>query len=82
LGSSSAAFTYSYDGSLGVYNRNTQSFGPLFAERPLTAGKGKFSVGVNYLDATYDRFEGKDLKGGDLTLYLVGIGLSEGAGFS
>ena len=71
VGSSSAAFTYAYDSSLGVYNRNTQSFGPLFTERPLTAGKGKFSFGVNYLDATYDHFEGKDLKAGDLTLYLV-----------
>ena len=71
VGSSSAAFTYSYDSSLGVYNRNTQSFGPLFTERPLTAGKGRLSFGVNYLDATYDRFEGKDLRGGDLTLYLV-----------
>jgi hypothetical protein len=70
VGSSSAAFTYSFDRSLGVYNRNTQSFGPLFTERPLTAGKGKLSVGMNYLDATYDRFEGRDLKGGDLTLYL------------
>jgi hypothetical protein len=71
VGSSSASFTYAYDSSLGVYNRDAQSFGPLFTERPLTAGKGKFSFGINYLDATYDRFEGKDLNGGDLTLYLV-----------
>jgi hypothetical protein len=72
VGSSSASFTYTLDRSLGVYNRNTQSFGPLFTERPLTAGKGKLSFGMNYLDATYDSFEGHDLKGGhDLTLYLL-----------
>jgi hypothetical protein len=71
LGSSSAGFTYSYDESLGVYRRNTQSFGPIFAERPLTAGKGKFNFGVNYENTTYDTFEGKNLQNGGLTLYLV-----------
>jgi hypothetical protein len=71
LGSSSAAFTYTFDSTLGVYNRSTQSFGPIFAERPLTAGKGKFSVGVNHLRATYDQFEGQDLRNGALKLYLL-----------
>ena len=71
LGSSSASFTYSYDESLGVYSRNTQSFGPIFTERPLTAGKGKLNFGVNYQNATYDNFEGKNLKEGGLTLFLV-----------
>jgi hypothetical protein len=70
VGSSSAGFTFTFDSNLGVYNRTTQSFGPLFAERPQTAGKGKFSFGVNYQDATYDRFEGRDLKNGDIKLDL------------
>ena len=43
----------------------------MFAERPLTAGKGKFSFGVNHLHATYDRFEGQDLRDGDIKLYLT-----------
>jgi hypothetical protein len=68
VGSSSAGFTFTFDSNLGVYNRTTQSFGPLFAERPQTAGKGKFSFGVNYQNATYDRFEGLDLKKGDIEL--------------
>ena len=43
----------------------------MFTERPLTAGKGKFSFGVNYLHATWDSFEGKDLSSGDIKLYLI-----------
>jgi hypothetical protein len=71
LGSSSAGFTYTFDPALGVFNRSTESFGPIFAERPVTAGKGKFSFGVNYLRATYDRFEGLDLTGNEINLYLT-----------
>jgi hypothetical protein len=73
IGSSSGGFTFTFDSSLGVYNRTTQSFGPLFAERPQTAGKGKFSAGVNFQNATYDRIEGQDLRNGDLELFLVHI---------
>ncbi len=71
VGSSSGGFTYTFDETLGVYNRTTESFGPIFAERPLTAGKGKFSFAVNYQHGTWDRFEGQDLGGGDLNLYLT-----------
>src|SRR5262249_29371179 len=71
IGSSSGGFTYTFDESLGVYNRTTQSFGPIFTERPLTTGKGKFTFGANYQEATYDRFQGKSLSDGDLTLYLT-----------
>ncbi|MFI4943237.1 MAG: hypothetical protein ACHP85_08240, partial [Burkholderiales bacterium] len=31
IGSSSGGFTYTFDETLGVYNRTTQSFGPIFA---------------------------------------------------
>src|SRR5919106_1335364 len=71
LGSSSAGFTYTFDPALGVFNRSTDTFGPIFAERPITAGKKKFSFGLNFLRATYDRFEGQDLSGGDLQLFLT-----------
>src|SRR4029450_2154388 len=47
------------------------SFGPIFTERPLTTGKGKFTFGVNYQQATYDSFQGKDMSSGDLTLSLL-----------
>jgi hypothetical protein len=71
LGSSAASFTYTLDSALGVYNRSTESFGPIFGERAITAGKGKFSFGVNYVDATYDKFEGQDLDNNDIQLYLI-----------
>jgi hypothetical protein len=71
LGSSSAGFTYTFDPALGVFNRSTESFGPVFSERPITAGKGKFSFGVTHLRATYDTFEGQDLGAGDMKLYLT-----------
>jgi hypothetical protein len=71
VGSSSAGFTYNFDETLGVYNRTAETFGPIFTERPLTAGKGKFSFGVNYRRATWDSFQGHDLKSGDIPLYLV-----------
>lgn len=71
LGSSSPGFTFTYDSALGIFNRSAESFGPVFAERAITAGKGKFSFGVSVLDATYDRFEGQDLRGRDIQLYLT-----------
>src|SRR4029450_12413454 len=49
----------------------TQSFGPIFAERPLTLGKNKFALAVNYQHASWDRFEGRDLSGSELPLYLT-----------
>jgi hypothetical protein len=71
LGSSSAGFTFTFDETLGVYNRTTESFGPIFTERPLTAGKGKFSFGVNYQHGTWDTFQGQDLRNDDIQLYLT-----------
>ena len=37
IGSSSAGFTYTFDETLGAYNRTAESFGPIYTERPLTA---------------------------------------------
>lgn len=71
LGSSSPGFTFTYDSALGVFNRSAESFGPVFSERAITAGKGKFSFGVSTLNATYDRFEGQDLRENDVQLYLT-----------
>lgn len=71
VGSSAGGFTFTFDEALGVYNRTTESFGPVFTERPLTAGKGKLSFAVNHQRGTWDRFEGQDLRAGDLTLYLT-----------
>jgi hypothetical protein len=73
LGSSSPGFTYTFDPAVGVFNRSAESFGPVYGERPITAGKKRFSFGINYQNATYDRFEGKDLRNGDIHLFLTHI---------
>jgi hypothetical protein len=71
LGSSSGGFTFTLDPSVGVLTRTSDSFGPLFAERALTAGKGKFTLGTSFTHSTYDKFEGNDLKNGEITLTLT-----------
>lgn len=80
LGSSSGGFTYTFDPALGVFSRSTDSFGPIFAERALTAGKGKFSFGANYVRTTFDSFEGDNLRDGDITLFLTHADLNRDGG--
>jgi hypothetical protein len=70
LGSSSGGITYVFDESVGTFTRSSRSFGPLFAERALTIGRGKFNAGFNYQHTTYDRFEGRNLDDGSIKFYL------------
>jgi len=71
LASSASAFTFEFDPTLGIFQRNTETFGPVFAERALTAGKGRFSLGVSGFEANYDRFEGQKIRENDISLYLT-----------
>jgi hypothetical protein len=59
--SPASGFTYTFDETLGVYQRSTQSFGPILVERPETLGKGKLSFGVSYQYYSFDSLEGLDL---------------------
>ena len=68
LPSSSGGFTYTYDPKLGTFTRGSDSFGPLFAERADTVGKGRFNVGVNYSRFTFDRINDIDLGNDSLKL--------------
>lgn len=61
LPSSASGFTYELDPTLGVFQRSTQSFGPILAERAETIGKRKFSVGFSYQVFTFDTLEGVSL---------------------
>jgi hypothetical protein len=70
LGSSSGGFTFTLDPTLGVLSRNAISFGPLFAERAITSGKNKFTVGVSYQQNIFERLEGLNLREGDIHLTL------------
>jgi hypothetical protein len=67
IGSSSGGFTYSFDSRTRAFSRTSQTFGPSFAERALTNGKGRFSAGFNYQRASYDKFEGTDLNSSDFS---------------
>jgi hypothetical protein len=70
IGSSSGGFSYAFDPALGTFRRASTSFGPLFAERAATIGRGRFSAGFNYQHSSYDKFEGSNLDDGSIKFYL------------
>lgn len=70
IGSPSGGFSFTFNPTLGTFERATQSFGPAFAERALTNGKGKLTFGVNTQYSRYSSFEGQDLQNGDVKFYL------------
>lgn len=57
FGASSGGFLIKLDPSTGLEVRAASTFGPAFAERALTMGEGKVSLGVNFLSSTYDRLD-------------------------
>jgi hypothetical protein len=75
IGTPGGGFTYVFDPALGSLSRSSETFGPSFAERALTTGRGKVSVGFGYQRATYDTFEGLNLRqrGEGLNLRQRGI---------
>lgn len=70
LGSSAGGFTYTFDPALGTFRRSSRSFGPAFAERASTIGRGRASAGLAYQHTSYSDFEGRDLDGGAIRFYL------------
>jgi hypothetical protein len=70
LGSPSGGFAYAFDPALGTLTRSSDSFGPSFAERALTTGRGKVSVGFGYQHALYDTFEGLNLRQREMNFYI------------
>jgi hypothetical protein len=68
LGTSTGGFTFSFDPLLQVYRRSTSSFGPAFAERALTAGRAKVSLGGNWVYSSYDSLGGFSLERNELQL--------------
>jgi Putative MetA-pathway of phenol degradation len=71
LASSAGGFTYTFDPALGVFVRSSDSFGPVFAERVDTIGKGRFNLGVNYSHFTFDQINDLELREGDLRLVFT-----------
>jgi hypothetical protein len=70
LGSSSGGFTFAFDKSLGTFRRESGSFGPAFAERAVTNGRGKLNAGITYQHTPYRSFEGQLLDDGSIKFYL------------
>ncbi len=61
LPSPASGFTYQFDSSLGVFQRTTQSFGSILAERAETIGARRVSFGFATQRFTFDTVEGVDL---------------------
>jgi hypothetical protein len=69
--SPAAGFTFEFDPSLGTFVRSTDSFGPIYADRAETIGKGKFSFGFTYSRLTFDEVDGRDLENGELRFVFL-----------
>ena len=81
VASPSGGFTYTFDPALGTFRRTSESFGPTFAERALTIGRGRVSVGYGYQHASYDTFEGLNLRDrGAVTFYVPHLDCCSRAG--
>src|SRR5262245_42335728 len=66
VSSSSGGFTYRLDNSLGTVIRSSDSFGPFYTERSLTAGQGRASFGIGYQSTLYQSIDGRNLRDGTL----------------
>ena len=61
LPSPASGYTYTFDPTLGVFKRSTQSFGPILSDRAETIGRNKFTFGFNYQRYSFDSIEGVPL---------------------
>lgn len=59
--SSGAGFAFRYDEDLGTFVQIAKSFGPIYAERADTIGKGRFNAFLSFTGFQYDEFLGEDL---------------------
>lgn len=70
IGTPTGGFAFSFDAASGTFQRATNSFGPAFADRALTNGRGKLTFGANFQYSKYNSFEGQKLDSGDIKFYL------------
>jgi hypothetical protein len=71
IGSPTGGFAFTFDAASGTFQRTTESFGPAFADRALTNGRGKFTFGTNFQYSKYSSFEGQKLDEGGIKFYLT-----------
>jgi hypothetical protein len=60
-GSAAGGFTFTWNKAERQFVRTSTTFGPMFSERALTLGRGKFSSGFNYVHRGYDQLSGHSL---------------------
>lgn len=66
ISASSAGFAYRLNPTLGTVERASESFGPFFTERSLTAGRRQASIGVSFTTARYTHLDDQRLRDGRL----------------
>jgi len=71
-GTSAGGFTWTFDDTLHVPVRRSRSFGPMFAERPFTTGKGKLNIGAALQHATFSSVGGRPLTDLGTSISYVG----------
>ncbi len=64
ISASSGGFVYRFNATLGTVERTSSSFGPFFAERALTSGRGSGSLGLTFRHSVYASIDGRDLRNG------------------
>ena len=67
LGSSSGGFSFTTNSMTGEVSMSSETFGPAFAERAITLGKGQTNIGFAFQSTSYDSFEGVSLDSGQLS---------------
>src|SRR5215831_6956941 len=65
--SPSGGFTYQYEPGVG-FIRSSESFGPIYADRAETIGKGRLNFAIGYSHSSFDRLDGLRLDPGDLQI--------------
>ena len=65
VSTSSSGFTYRFSPALGTVERASETFGPFFVERALTAGAGQASLGFTFQMARFESLDGNDLRSGE-----------------
>lgn len=66
VSTSSSGFTYRFNPALGTVERASDTFGPFFVERALTAGAGQASFGFTVQFASFNSLDGHSLDTGTL----------------
>jgi hypothetical protein len=66
VATSSGAFAYRLNEELGTVERSTESFGPFFVERSLTAGRHQLSFGLTVQHLHFTSLDGRNLGDGSL----------------